>query len=272
MKKRLKFKSSMGKMYYVWIGDNGHISIDKKSRWMLEISRMNGDEYYETIFHIYDLLRDRNRNMFSPYNMFNNRICNAFELHKRNSIRLKRMKIRRMKNELEESENGRLAVLNKEWVDSSLYTALKMTMPKLNFMGRLILKTFRSLMYSLMLSDIVIDFNKGALLVTLELVPPDRKSDMYVTFEYRSSRCVFNIGRSWYYKHYLGKLFIVIGGRKYVILGEEKVGNREYYYFIKNSRGYYIKIDKIAITDKNRDKIGFIFNKPNLLINEIFKK
>ncbi|MEM4385515.1 MAG: hypothetical protein QXD03_03100 [Candidatus Anstonellales archaeon] len=272
MKRKLKFKSSIGKMYYVWVGDNGHISIDKKSRWMLEIPRMDGNEYNETIFSIYNVLRDRNRNIFSPFNMFDNKICKAFKLRERNNIRLKRMKIRRMKNELEKSENGELVVSNKRWIDNSLYTALEMTIPKLNFIGRLILKTFRSLMYSLMISDIVIDFNKGNLLVKLELVPQDKKSNMYVTFEYRSSHFVFDIGRSWYYKHYLGKLFIVIDGRKYVILGEKKIGNKEYYYFIRNSRGYYIKIDKIAITNKNRDKIGFIFNKPDLVANRMFKK
>lgn len=267
MKKKLKFKSSIGKMYYVWIGKNGHISIDKKSAWILDISKFRGD--YETIFYIYDTLRNRKGNISSIKSIVTGNACNILKLDKRERTRLRRMRIMKMKENLIESEKGSLTILIYRDRVRFVYEVIKSVIPKLNLIGRLVLKTFISLLGSLMESSVYTafvsreyEYGKG---ITIKLnIVPDKNFNVEEFSKYDKLNYEFNVSRLWYHKHYLGKLFIVINNSKHVILREERIGNKEYYYYIRNGRGYSLKVDRIVVTDKNRDKINFVYNNTRL--------
>lgn len=269
MVKEIELKSTRtGNKYRVYIGRNGNIAINRNDINVLDESKLKG--YEEKIFTILDTLKNRDSRISELKHKLGTNIYNEFNLSHSDFLRWNRTESRLTDSEIRDSNLGRLTLtINRE---SYIHVINKLEdLDKVNVIGRLVLKTFRSLLQLIIKnvnrfafdSKYYVKLNRS-FLMTVNLIP-DNMTPSIESFSYPFSSLyggnpfyiyVFNVNRLWYYNIYLkNKSVLIINKKKFIVL---KIDDNERYldyHIVSNSSGYGLGVKKVRVK-KNGVKHG----------------
>ncbi|MEM4385517.1 MAG: hypothetical protein QXD03_03110 [Candidatus Anstonellales archaeon] len=248
-----------GNKYHVYIGKNGHIAIDRNSIIMLDESKLKG--YEEKIFTILDTLRNRDSRISELKHILGSNIYNEFNLSHSNFLRWNRIGSRLTNSEINDSNSGKLTLT----IDRESYVHIinKLEdLDKVNAIGKLVLKTFGSL-----LQLIIKNINRSAFdskyyvklnrsfSMTVNLIP-DNTTPSIESFSYPFSSLysnpfyiyMFNVNRLWYYNIYLrNRSILEVNNKRFIVLKIEDNVSYLNYYVINKSYGYDLNVKKMKI-------------------------
>ncbi|MEM4385900.1 MAG: hypothetical protein QXD03_05070 [Candidatus Anstonellales archaeon] len=261
MVKQIELRSiRTGKKYHVYIGKNGHIAIDRNDINMLDKSKLKG--YEEKIFTILDTLKDRDSRISELKHKLGIDIYNEFNLSYSDFLRWNRTGSRLTDSEIRDSNSGRLTLT----IDRESYTHIinKLEdLDKVNTIGRLVLKTFGSLLQLIIKSVNRFAFDSKyyvklnrSFSITINLIS-NSMTPSIESFSYPFSSLygsnpfyvyVFNINRLWYYNiHLKNKSILKVNDRRFIVLKIDDNEQHLDYYVINNSSGYGLGVKKIRI-------------------------